>query len=146
MIKNLSKGFTLIELLVVIAIIGILSSVVLGSLNTARNKGSDASIKSTVNNSRAQAALYYDGNSYSYLGVCAAATSATPGGIATMVTGATTAGSAAVKCGDTANGWAMEAQLKTSGLGYYCVDSAGKAVVNAATAITTGSPSADVSC
>jgi prepilin-type N-terminal cleavage/methylation domain-containing protein len=59
--KRFSKGFTLIELLVVIAIIGILSSVVLASLNTARSKGSNAAVKSNLNNIRAQAEIYYDG-------------------------------------------------------------------------------------
>ncbi len=58
-----TKGFTLIELLVVIAIIGILSSVVLASLNSARNKGADAAVKANLNGIRAQAELYYDTNS-----------------------------------------------------------------------------------
>lgn len=41
-IKRASYGFTLIELLVVIAIIGLLSSIVLASLNSVRKKSRDA--------------------------------------------------------------------------------------------------------
>ncbi len=62
MTKSFKRGFTLIELLVVIAIIGILSSVVLASLNTARGKGADAAIKSNLANIRAQAEILYDTN------------------------------------------------------------------------------------
>ncbi len=60
------RGFTLIELLVVIAIIGILSSVVLASLNTARSKGTDAKIQSELRSVAVNAEIYYDNNSNSY--------------------------------------------------------------------------------
>ena len=57
MLKN-KKGFTLIELLVVIAIIGILSSVVLASLSTARTKGRIAAAQSTMANLLTNIALF----------------------------------------------------------------------------------------
>lgn len=59
--KN-KKGFTLIELLVVIAIIGILSSVVLASLNSARKKSRDARRVADIGQLRLALELYFDAN------------------------------------------------------------------------------------
>lgn len=64
--KLLTTGFTLIELLVVVAIIGILSSVVVVSINAAREKGNVAAIKTTLKQLYNQAQINYTLNgSYS---------------------------------------------------------------------------------
>lgn len=61
----MKRGFTLIELLVVIAIIGVLSSVVMASLNTARIKARDTSRISQLAQIRSALELYYlDHGSY----------------------------------------------------------------------------------
>jgi len=58
------KGFTLIELLVVIAIIGILASVVMASLNSARTKAKDAARIAEVKQLKTALELYYLDNGH----------------------------------------------------------------------------------
>jgi prepilin-type N-terminal cleavage/methylation domain-containing protein len=148
--KKFNQGFTLIELLVVIAIIGILASVILASLNSARAKGTDAATKSDLSEARAQAELYYDSAGNTYKGVCSAPSTASPAGINSMMNDAvskiggvslnTTIGTAEdsshVTCHDVDNSpgvpsaWAAQIPLKsiTSPVTYYCVDSSGQAI------------------
>lgn len=73
-----SRGFTLIELLVVIAIIGILSSVVLASLGTARSKGRDARRLSDLKQIRLALELWNDANSGEYPDTLTPLTTPTP--------------------------------------------------------------------
>ncbi len=139
--NRLSKGFTLIELLVVIAIIGILSSVVLASLNTARNKGTDAAIKSQLAGLRAQAEIYYDGTGN--YGAAATNCTVTSTGTATNCTGVfndptflnglrATAAAAGVTINANTSGSAWAASSALKGGQFWCVDSGGASKTQAA--------------
>jgi prepilin-type N-terminal cleavage/methylation domain-containing protein len=137
-INSSTRGFTLIELLVVIAIIGILASVVLASLNSARDKGADAASKS--NNARAQAELFYDNNTRSYDGVCALtgtavigplvnAAKVAYGGAVTAYADGTASTYSTEQCHDSSTAWAAIVPLRASTSGSpvaWCVDSTGK--------------------
>jgi len=142
------RGFTLIELLVVIAIIGILSAVVLASLNSARTKGVDAAVKSNIATIQTQAELYYDDNgnyatTAKALGACTGTETGNLFANATIKSAiqnsnSTLASTTAVRC--YASTGASSAYMVYSSLkqgGFYCVDSTG----NATTTNTVGSTS-----
>lgn len=143
---KLTKGFTLIELLVVIAIIGILSSVVLASLSTARNKGADARIQSQLQGMRAQAELYTGTGTAFPAAACPGTVAAANtlfdtanNGLGNLLGGLTLANTrCASAAGQPTNGvaWAVAAQLST---GVWCVDSTGasRSSTSAGAAYTT---------
>jgi len=147
--KKINKGFTLIELLVVVAIIGILASVVLASLNTARAKGANAAIKANLANIRAQAELVYDatGSAYGTAANASSCSAPTAGSVFANATIAAALTSAIASSGGTSfcgssissgSAWVASVQLKTAegSNTHWCVDSTG--VSTGKTAVASG--------
>lgn len=132
------RGFTLIELLVVIAIIGILSSVVLASLNTARSKGTDAKIQSEIRSIAVNAEIYYDNNGNSYgstadtcdEGLFEEDADPNINQIVEDLKGASGAAGVDPICGATTAGWAIQHPL-TATSSNFCMDSTGNVSTSA---------------
>jgi prepilin-type N-terminal cleavage/methylation domain-containing protein len=114
--KKLARGFTLIELLVVIAIIGILSAVVLASLNTAHN------------------------NSYTYgtaSNSCTTAVFSDPTIQKALANITTNNAGGTVVCNSVSGAYAIESPLKSATNLYWCVDAGGQSKKETA-ALATG--------
>ena len=149
-LKRLKAGFTLIELLVVIAIIGILASVVLASLNTARAKAADTSIKEDLMGVRTQAEIFYDDTNQSYGADVIDGDCTTVGSVFTEthitnallhaenVSGVGVVASCYSDDGDDgatgtmASSWAISIPLKTDPLQSWCVTNGGIAALGTA--------------
>ena len=132
MLSRSNHGFTLIELLIAMAVIGILSSIILGSINTARGKSSDSKVKAQLSSLRSAAEGYFDANGGTY-GSSASDDCLTSDFFSDAASGmlqATTQDNypadATLSCHTDGSNYAVSALLIGAGGGQaWCVDSAG---------------------
>lgn len=138
------SGFTLVELLVVIAIIGVLSSVVITSLQNARNRAANTAVKANLASMRSSVEMIYDNSGQTYastgqtLGPCPTVLDTTLFGQQPVLDSVTSALNAAGAGGSATcvstpasapvSTWAVSVKLKTpetvNGVtsNYWCVD------------------------
>ena len=154
--NSLNKGFTLIELLVVIAIIGVLSAVVLAALNTSKTRGTDAAIKKSLANMRAQSEIYFGAHSNSYgpsLGTGPVPSTpcnttgdnifgtTTLGSLKNMIVGLKKINADHVACASSNSAWAVLSSTTDTAKPNWCVDSMGNSV-----ATTSGIFTPNITC
>mgnify|MGYP001615938919 CR=1 FL=1 len=130
----MKKGFTLLELLLVVAIIGILSSVILTALATARNRANDAKVKAHLSQAKAAAEIYSEiNNGYgsANVSVVTGGTSCTGvmftdtvSGMAVYGNSTNYPGGTRLVCVQNLSAFAFAASLSSAGR-YWCVDSTG---------------------
>jgi prepilin-type N-terminal cleavage/methylation domain-containing protein len=156
-------GFTLIELLVVISIIGLLSSIVLAAVVSAKNKAWDQRLISDMVSLRTAAELYRSSNNggYNYFASgggdfgmgCSSGffNDSTSGGLKIIVDiQALSNGSGGfntVKCASGPNSYAIVARLPSSILSgltqYICMDSSGNIIKGDSTLTIKGNDNPD---
>ncbi|MFA6095453.1 MAG: type II secretion system protein [Candidatus Paceibacterota bacterium] len=124
-----TRGFTLIELLVAIAIIGILASVVVGSVTRGRDRGADAAVQSDLDTIRTQAEIVF-GDDSDYDAICGINGATQDAKIAEAIAHASSTAGGPGVCGaplaGPASAWAISSPLKTGG--HWCVDSQGSSL------------------
>ena len=122
---NYKRGFTITELLIVIAIIGILASVILGSLRDARDSSLDAKIKSEMTTLSKRASVEESLN-FTYDTVCGSNSVAQSPEVVNIINAIEMFSSGPVICNSDTYAYAASVPLEVD---YWCVDSEGTAEV-----------------
>ncbi len=124
-----SRGFTLIELLVVIAIIGVVASIILVSIYSAKDRGSNTKIQAQLFGLRGAAEYYYNANGFNFSNAsdCSSGMFADSNSKMTDYTSpANYPMGTILEC--RANNLAYVVQANLVGGGYWCIDSLGVSI------------------